>query len=411
MRKPVILCVDDEKDILDSLFALILEEFKTDYDIEIAETANDALDIYSECQAEGIDIPITIADYLMPGIKGDELLITLHKKNPDMIKILLTGQATLEGVKNAYEHADLYRYIDKPWERHDLIITIKEALKRYYDSRELKNYQKNLESLVEKRTEEVREKSAKIMNSIAYASRIQKAILPADEIMEHLFPEHFILWQPLNIVGGDFYWTHQSRESYFIGIIDCTGHGVPGALMSMMAYTALNQVSAYICHDDPACILKEVNKLIKKLLNQDKNDTITNDGLDAGICCIKPGEKKVIFAGAGLRLYYTKEHSCFEIKGDSQSLGYSHSLNDFEFTNHEFYITDNEILYLTTDGFYEQPGGPKGFGFGRKRLQKLLSQCSDKKLTEQKELLKQELTSYRGDFPQRDDITVIGFKI
>lgn len=136
-NKPVILCIDDEKDVLDKLQNILLKEFKAEYDIELAESGMDGLEIYQECCEDNIDIPLVISDFIMPGMKGDELLIELHNKDPDMVKILLTGQATLEGVKNVYENAGLYRYLNKPWENHDFIITIKEALKSYHREKNL----------------------------------------------------------------------------------------------------------------------------------------------------------------------------------------------------------------------------------------------------------------------------------
>lgn len=152
MNKPAILCVDDEKDVLDTLFR-VLGVFKSEYDIELAEAGEDALEIFSECNTDNVDIPLILADFLMPGMKGDELLIELHKKHPAMKKILLTGQATLEGVKNAYENANLYRYIAKPWEKQDLILTIEEALKSYYRDKSLEKAEKKYQRIFERAIE------------------------------------------------------------------------------------------------------------------------------------------------------------------------------------------------------------------------------------------------------------------
>jgi putative two-component system response regulator len=153
MKKCVILCVDDEKDILDSLRYFLISKIDTiAYRIEIAESAEEALEIYEECQQSDISIPLIIADYIMPGTKGDELLVNLHKKDPKMMKVLLTGQATLDGVKNAYENASLYRYIEKPWEKSDFLLTIQEALKSYITGRKLEEILSEKESLLEEVT-------------------------------------------------------------------------------------------------------------------------------------------------------------------------------------------------------------------------------------------------------------------
>ncbi len=150
MSKSVILCVDDEKDILDSLRYFLLNKLDShQYRIEIAESADEALEIFDECQQTDTKIPLIIADYIMPGKKGDELLVSLHKKDPKMLKILLTGQATLDGVKNAYENASLYRYIEKPWEKNDFLLTIQEALKSYMTDRKLEVILSEKEALLE----------------------------------------------------------------------------------------------------------------------------------------------------------------------------------------------------------------------------------------------------------------------
>lgn len=152
MSRPVILCVDDEKDVLDTLFRM-LSEFKADYDIELAESGEEALEIFDDCCEDFIEVPLIIADFLMPGMRGDDLLIRLHKKHPGMTKILLTGQATLEGVKNVYENANLYRYISKPWDKQDLLITIREALKSYYNEKKLVKAEKKYKRIFENAAE------------------------------------------------------------------------------------------------------------------------------------------------------------------------------------------------------------------------------------------------------------------
>jgi putative two-component system response regulator len=153
MKKSVILCVDDEKDILDSIRYFLISKLDTVvYTIEIAESALEALEIYEECQDSNVPVPLIISDYIMPGTKGDELLVALHKKDPKMLKILLTGQATLDGVKNAYENASLYRYIEKPWEKSDFLLTVQEALKSYTTTRMLEEILSEKEELLEEVT-------------------------------------------------------------------------------------------------------------------------------------------------------------------------------------------------------------------------------------------------------------------
>ena len=167
MSKPIILCVDDESIILDALKDELQRKFSTEYDIETSDSGDDALEFIQELLDEGTDVPIVIADYIMPGMKGDELLKKIHEISPNTLNILLTGQANIEGVTNAVNYASLYRYISKPWSEDDLELTVKEALKSFYQKREInkKNIEladlnASLEIKVQKRTKELRELNA-----------------------------------------------------------------------------------------------------------------------------------------------------------------------------------------------------------------------------------------------------------
>lgn len=148
MSKPIIICVDDEAIILDSLRNILFQEFGNNYNIEIAESGEEALEIFEDEKRNGNDIPLIISDYIMPKMKGDSLLIEIQKKDNNILKILLTGQATLDGVINCFHHAKLYRYIGKPWEKNDLLATVKEALKSYYQKIELEKTMKSIKRFV-----------------------------------------------------------------------------------------------------------------------------------------------------------------------------------------------------------------------------------------------------------------------
>ena len=144
-KKPVILCVDDEKIVLNSLKAELKGHFGEKYMIETAESGDDALEVFSELSVDGYEIILVISDYIMPKMKGDDFLIALHQTAPHIVKILLTGQANLEGITNAVNHANLYRYLTKPWERNDLLLTIEEGIKSYYKEKALE--EKNITTI------------------------------------------------------------------------------------------------------------------------------------------------------------------------------------------------------------------------------------------------------------------------
>jgi len=276
---------------------------------------------------------------------------------------------------------------------------------------ELDDLNKNLEQKVVERTQQLNDKNKQIMDSINYAQNIQFSILPKEELMRRYLSEHFIIWKPRDIVGGDFYWFEVFEENYLIAVGDCTGHGVPGSLMTMTTNSVLSRIVEGTCHDNPARILKELNLIMRATLSQDLKTTLTDDGLDIAVCYIMPKGKKMVFSGAKIPIYWCVEDEVNAIKGDRQSIGYKRSKKDFEYTNHEIGIEKNSTFYLTTDGFIHQNGGEKDFSFGRKRFKDILSKNSRRPLEEQKKILEFELKKYQGNELQRDDITVLGFKI
>lgn len=268
-----------------------------------------------------------------------------------------------------------------------------------------------LERKVEERTKELIEKNMKIMDSIDYAKRIQESILPSTDQLDSLFNDYFLLWRPRDTVGGDFYWSKRlGEDDYLIAVGDCTGHGVPGALMSMLAISVLNHVVDFECKNDPGFILQKLNGFIKETLNQNGLEGTTDDGLDIGLCYISKG-KELVFAGAKCALYavaYGKEVAVYN--GDKRSIGYRRTAKDFVYSNQVIPLTKDQRFYMSTDGFFDQNGGPKNYSFGKKRFISLINMYDEFSLSEQKGFFEQQLEIFMGEEAQRDDITVIAFK-
>ncbi len=251
-----------------------------------------------------------------------------------------------------------------------------------------------------------------ILDSIRYAERIQRSMLPAPETVKYSLPDSFFLWQPKDIVGGDAYYLEPLENGFYIAIFDCTGHGVPGAMMSMVATVFLRRIIVDYKSSSPSGILKQLNIIIKHFLKQDREETLSDDGLDALVCLVNPEEKKLVYAGARLPLYYSKNGEIIQIKGDRQSIGYKNSDIRFNFTEHEIQIQDDSTFYLTTDGYIDQIGGERNLPFGWNRFINLLKANHNKSMEKQCEILKTSLQEYMGgENPQVDDITVIGFKV
>ncbi len=689
MSKPVILCVDDEKIVLNGLKEQLKRAMGNDYSIETAEGGEDALEIFEELLEDNYEIPVIIADYIMPDMKGDELLKRIHDISPKTLKIMLTGQASTEGVTNAVNYANLYRYMGKPWQQEDLILTVTEALRSYFQDKQLEEQNKKLRESEEKfrsifenaiegifqstpdgrfitvnpamacylgfdspddliqnitdikkqlyvkpeRREELfrlvkergiasdfevqqyrkdgtkiwvslnvhpvcdqdgnilfiegmfedvtkrkqaeedlnranekrreleriinhspvvvfllknapgwpvefvsdnvsqfgympdnftsglldfskiihpedlsrvtaeierhgsegrreftqdyriltksgdvrwtddqfwvrcndkgnvthyqgivldisvkkeKEKAEiereiaeaanmKIMDSIRYAKMIQTSLLPNPADLKTYLPESFLIWMPKDIVGGDFIFTDYCPPlsppdwggSLILAVIDCTGHGVPGAFMTTIASSGLRRIVRDECCHDPGEILDKLNFFVKNTLQQDTGHALSDDGLDAAICLISgqssvfgsysdngdqaTGDGHLVFAGARLPLYYIQNNSLNIIKGDRMSIGYKRSDLSFNFTNHTVKIEKGMSFYMFSDGFIDQLGGEKGTRFGSRRFKELLTENSRKPFDEQRNLLLKSFDGHKGEQERQDDVTVVGF--
>jgi len=425
-KKPIILCVDDEKIVLTSLKTELKEAFG-DYIIETAEGGEQAFEIYVEMYGAGYEIPLVLSDYIMPDLKGDELLIRIHGLSRRTRKIMLTGQATLEGISNAINNAKLYRYIAKPWEPNDFVLTVREALHSYYQEKkleeqneELKEMNLVLEEKVRHRTKVIKAKNEllelhkkEIVDSIYYAKRIQDGMLKTEDSVVDSFPPHFILFKPKDIVSGDFYWALEKQGHLFLTVADCTGHGVPGAFLTILGASMLNEINA---HDElltPAEILDKLRDRIIKELSQSKEADTLKDGMDMSIVRLNLETKQLIWAGANNPLWVVrnqKEESPVldEYRPHRQPIAYYPVMTPFE--NHIVDLSTGDVAYLFSDGYMDQFGGPHDRRFMKKRFKELLLTIQSKSMEEQKEKLDKTIMEWKGGEEQLDDILIIGVR-
>ena len=273
---------------------------------------------------------------------------------------------------------------------------------------------RRLQQLVDERTAELNQSLKTITDSVNYARRIQNSALPSADYVKTVLPESFVLSQPRDVVGGDVYFAEAFDDGVLVAVMDCTGHGVPGAFMSLIASSALRRVAESGNHD-PAAILQELNHMIKNMLHQHTEFAESDDGLDAAICFVPKAnggaERSLLFAGANLPLIYVQNHEAHYLKGDRQSIGYKRSDLEFTFTNQTVAITDDTICYLFSDGFQDQFGGDTGKRFNRQRFQELLQQIHADPVDTQREKLLRAFDEYRGGRKPQDDITVVGFRV
>lgn len=271
---------------------------------------------------------------------------------------------------------------------------------------------RNLSELIDriqKSVDEIKQKNERIHDSIDYAKRIQESILPDDKQLSQTCREHFLVWKPRDTVGGDFYWCKKTENGFYIALGDCTGHGVPGALMTTLSISALDYLVEQRKSSSPAILLKELNQIIKKNLNQETKTGLTDDGLDIGLCYIE--DNTITFAGSKIPLYIKTDREFIILKGDRKSIGYRRTPADHLFTDQIITSEESMTFYMTTDGYIDQNGGEKGYSFGKKSWVETIEKAHSFPLYAQKNFFLTELQQYMGEKLQRDDITVLVFKI
>jgi serine phosphatase RsbU (regulator of sigma subunit) len=248
-----------------------------------------------------------------------------------------------------------------------------------------------------------------ILDSIRYASRIQSAILPAKNALASASRDHFLIWEPRDVVGGDFFWVHPAQGGHVVIVGDCTGHGVPGAFMTLIACGLLDRILQAVSPDQPSRILGELHRGLQALLGQDQGEGATDDGLEAGVCFLSEAERRLVFSGARLSLWRTDGGAPDEIKGDRAGIGYRRFAHDTKFTDVPVELANGSRFYMTTDGLIDQVGGPRRISFGKRRFAAFIAEHQARPMPEQAEALRQAVVAYQGGERRRDDLTVLGF--
>ena len=279
-----------------------------------------------------------------------------------------------------------------------------------YRTRAIKKENKILEEKVAERTIELAQKNRDITSSIQYAKRIQLAVLPPLELIFKHFPNSFILYKPKDIVSGDFYWFGAKNGKNIIAVVDCTGHGVPGAFMSMIGHNLLNQIVSEDGITSPAEILIALHQGIQAALRQGTNVVDTSDGMDVAICSIDIETNELQFAGALRPLIIINNTKFEKLEADKFPIGGSQFGAEPHFTNKSANLTKGDTIYLASDGYADQFGGEKGKKFMVKRFYELLISIQNKTMKEQNEILVNAFNSWRGDIAQVDDILVVGIR-
>ncbi len=266
-----------------------------------------------------------------------------------------------------------------------------------------------LESLKEA-NKKISDQNNHIRSSIEYAQKIQKAIISRQNLFQLFFDEYFVFFRPKEIVSGDFYWTDYIDGRLYVAVADCTGHGVPGAFMSMLSYALLSQIVAKSKNLTTADILELLRKeIIKIMVSKESNNIIHRDGLDISLVAIDYEKKQIQFSGAYNPLVIIRDGELMEIKAVKASIGYSRKLKPFKVENID--IKEGDKVYMFTDGYLDQYGGNNNTKFFRRNFYKLLLDISGYPMERQREILEQVFDDWKNGHIQIDDVTVVGFKI
>ena len=383
-----ILIVDDAPENIDIL-SDVLKDFKCvaalngEKAIKIAGSANQP--------------DLILLDIMMPGMDGFEVCqrLKLDPKTAQIPIIFITGRTDVEDETQGLDIGAV-DFIPKP-------ISAPVVLARVRNHLELSHSRK----VLEEQNIALGIHNKFMTDSINYAKRIQTAIIPGEPEVNSLFPDSFLIFEPKDIVSGDFFWCGEVSSKKIFAVVDCTGHGVPGAFMSLIGNTLLNDIILQSKRLDPSDILNELDERVSSELNKDKVEG-TFDGMDISLCVFDELEKSVKFAGAYRPLLYMQNNELIEIKGDKKSIG--DNRREISYIDHQVIWNSGTTFYMFSDGFIDQNNSAE-LKLGTRKLKELLINCSNYDMNKQKEILMDTFLQHKNSEPQRDDVTFIGIRM
>jgi serine phosphatase RsbU (regulator of sigma subunit) len=275
---------------------------------------------------------------------------------------------------------------------------------------------RRLTKLLKVQNNEIKIQRHKVISSINYARRIQSSILPSQHDLKRYLPESFILFKPKDIVSGDFYWYREINGKLFIAAIDCTGHGVPGAFMSLIANSQLNKVIYENTSEDPSFILTKLHAEIIQILNQERDVQNAQDGMDISLCVIDQQRRTIEFSGANLGIYMLKSGELVEYKSSPISLGglvyeRQFEINGSPFQTESITYSAGDYIFMYSDGFCDQLGGVEGKKYNKSKFKQLLTEITGNPISDAAHICEENLTAWRGSTHQTDDVLLIGAKL
>ncbi|TAF31675.1 MAG: response regulator [Cytophagales bacterium] len=402
-----ILVADDYESNLAVIESIFEESNGELYDILYAHNG------MSACEMTILHQPdLIIMDWEMPKMSGiDAVRYLKGRDDTKHIPIIMTTAFTSSEHLEKALKTGATDYVRKPIDEVELLARVNSALQivtSYKKIMQQKNEIEEKTNKLEKALLEIEKSNNKIISSINYAKRIQEAMLPPLQSFKGLLADSFVLFKPRDLVSGDFYWLSEKNQKLFVAVVDCTGHGVPGAFMSMLGSAYLGQIIDGKSISSPNLILQELNEAIKGALNQ--NETNNRDGMEVAICVIDREAQKLEFAGAKLPLIYIKDKELMVIKGDRTSIGGSRNVG--EFTKHVVELDPQNPMpfYIFSDGYQDQFNSDMHAKFTAKRFKKLLLRVHKQPFEEQGLILNNIIQDWMRHSRQVDDILVLGFQ-
>lgn len=396
-----ILIVDDEPDI-HATSRLLLKGFTyldRGLDIQSAYSGEEACRRLRDDEQYALILLDVVMEKDTAGLEVVEFVRNVLNNKHTRV-VLRTGQPGVAPEEDIIIKYDIDDYKSKTeltvQKLHTLVVS---SLRSY-------NETMRIEAIVQERTHELQEKNKEIMESIESALRIQTAILPSIEYINQFLPKFGIYYKPKDIVSGDFYWFSQLGSKSIVANVDCTGHGIPGAIMSVFAYNLLNQVVNFQAVTDPMRILAVLDAQLSTMLMNDKQTGKVSEGMDMNIVTIDHSEGIVEFAGANRPLYHARNGVLTEYPGDKFPIG-DHIVTDKQFSKHLIKLEPKDRIYLFTDGIVDQFGYESGKKYSTKRLKEFLQRTCDLNFSEQLVELNMEFESWRKNMQQTDDICFI----
>jgi serine phosphatase RsbU (regulator of sigma subunit) len=412
MNSPLqIIYIEDNTDDVE-LVKIALRKAGMQFEIHMVESEKEFIEGLHKFSPD-----IILSDHSLPGFNSMEAYRITTEQKPDVPFILLTGSVSEEFAVDC-----LLSGIDDYILKSNLI-RLPSSIDRILAKRKIKEEKYGVEKLLTELQyshKEIEIKNKEITDSINYAKRIQDAILPNDKQFHREFPSGFISYNPRDIVSGDFYWLARTITTddkniplRIIAAFDCTGHGIPGAFMSLLASVLLNDALKNKDVNYPSDILYYLNQTLPAILNKNSKESIT-DGLDMALCAFNPETKTLYFSGANRPLWILRKiNGVFDIiqyKGTKASIG-SHTPRTQEFENLVIQLESRDRVFMFTDGVTDQFGGVTGKKLGRKRLKELLLHTAHFDMQTQKEFITDFIIKWKGTLEQVDDMLIIGIEI